>query len=33
LFTYCRISCQIALLGLIGLIGMAGIGAISWWGV
>jgi methyl-accepting chemotaxis protein len=32
LFSYCRIGCQIALLGLMGLIGMAGIEAIHWWG-
>ena len=32
LFTYCRIGCQIALLGLMGLVGMAGIEAIDWWG-
>ena len=32
LFTYCRIGCQIAVLGLVGLLGMAGFQAIDWWG-
>ena len=31
LFTYCRIGCQIAVLGLVGLLGMAGIEGINWW--
>ena len=32
LFTYCRIGCQIAVLGLVGLLGMAGIQGSAWWG-
>ena len=33
LFTYCRIGCQIAVLGLVGLFGMAGVEGINWWGI